>query len=89
LKYLFGEQPEKLEWAAKRLGGTEVPFGDVDMRVSFLPKVKISFIIWKGDDEFPPQGKILFNSHIASYLSTEGIVIASVMLFGKLKDLRS
>jgi len=78
-----------LKWAAKRLGGAEVPFGDVGMRISFLPKVQISFIIWEGDDEFVPRGKILFNSHIASYLSTEGIVIASVMLFGKLKDLRS
>jgi len=81
----FGKEPQKLKWAAKRLGGTEVPFGDVGMRISFLPKVKISFIIWEGDDEFPPQGKILFNSHIASYLSTEGIVIASAMVFNELK----
>ena len=81
----FGEEPEKLKWAAKRLGGVEVPFGDVGMRVSFLPKVKISFIIWEGNDEFTPQGKILFNSHIASYLSTEGVVIASGMVFNKLK----
>lgn len=81
----FGEVPEKLKWAAKRLGGTEVPFGDVGMRISFLPKVKISFIIWQGDDEFAPQGKILFNSHTAFYLSTEGIVIASTMIFNELK----
>ena len=81
----FGRVPQKLKWAAKRLGGTEVPFGDVGMKISFLPKVKISFIIWEGDDEFPPQGKILFNSHIASYLSTEGIVIASAMTFNELR----
>ncbi len=81
----FGREPEKLRWAAKRLGGTEVPFGDVGMKISFLPKVKISFIIWEGDDEFSPQGKILFNSHIASYLSTEGVVIASAMVFNKFK----
>ena len=85
----FGKKPEKLKWTAKRLGGTEVPFGDVGVKIPFLPKVKISFIIWEGDDEFSPQGKILFNSHIASYLSTEGVVIASQMIFGKLKDLRS
>jgi len=81
----FGKEPQKLKWAAKRLGGTEVSFGDVGMRISFLPKVKISFIIWKGDDEFPPNGKILFNSNISSYLSTEGIVIASEMVFNELK----
>ena len=81
----FGKELQKLKWAAKRLEGVEVPFGDVGMRISFLPKVKISFIIWEGDDEFPPRGKILFNSHITSYLSTEGIVIASAMTFNELK----
>ncbi len=81
----FGKVPQKLKWTARRLGGTEVPFGDVGVKIPFLPKVKISFIIWEGDDEFSPQGKILFHSHIASYLSTEGIVIASAMIFNKLK----
>lgn len=81
----FGEEPEKLEWAAKRLGGREIPFGDVGMKIPFLPKVSISFVIWKGDDEFPPNGKVLFNSNISSYLSTEGVVIASAMLFNEFK----
>jgi len=83
----FGKEPQKLKWTAKRLGGTEVPFGDAGVKIPFLPKVKISFIIWEGDDEFPPQGKILFNSHIASYLSTEGVVIASAMVFNVLKSI--
>ena len=83
----FGKEPQKLKWTAKRLGGTEVPFGDVGVKIPFLPKVKISFIIWQGDDEFSPQGKILFNSHIASYLSTEGIVIASAMTFNELRSI--
>ena len=83
----FGKVPQKLKWTAKRLGGTEVPFGDVGVKIPFLPKVKISFIIWEGDDEFPPDGKILFNSHIASYLSTEGVVIASAMTFNELRSI--
>ena len=83
----FGKEPQKLKWTAKRLGGTEVPFGDVGVKIPFLPKVKISFIIWEGDDEFPPDGKILFNSHIASYLSTEGVVIASAMTFNELRSI--
>ena len=81
----FGEEPEKLEWAAKRLGGREISFGDVGMKITFLPKVSISFVIWKGDDEFPPNGKVLFNSGVSCYLSTEGVVIASAMVFNELK----
>ncbi len=81
----FGKEPQKLKWTAKRPGGTEVPFGDVGVKISFLPKVSISFVIWKGDDEFPPNGKVLFNSNVSSYLSTEGVVIASAMVFNELK----
>ena len=83
----FGEQPQKLNWAADKLGGVNIPFGDVGVRAPFLPKVSISFVLWKGDDEFSPNGKILFNSNITSYLSTEGIVIASEMLFNRLKSI--
>lgn len=81
----FGKKPEKLRLAAKRLGGVEIPFDDVGMKITFLPKVSISFIIWKGDDEFPPNGKVLFNSGVSCYLSTEGVVIASAMMFNELK----
>ena len=83
----FGEEPQKLKWAAKKLGGVEIPFGDVGMRISFLPRVSISLVIWEGDDEFPPNGKVLFDSNIPSYLSTEGIVIASAMVFNELKSI--
>jgi hypothetical protein len=83
----FGKVPQKLKWTAKRLGGTEVPFGDVGVKIPFLPKVKISFIIWEGDDEFPPNGKVLFNSGVSCYLSTEGIVIASAMTFNELRSI--
>jgi len=83
----FGEQPQKLKWAADKLGGVNIPFGDVGVRVPFLPKVSISFVLWKGDDEFSPDGKVLFNSNITSYLSTEGIIIASEMLFNRLKSI--
>jgi len=83
----FGKQAEKLKWAAYKLGGIDIPFGDIGMKISFLPRISISFVIWKGDDEFPPEGNILFNSNIISYLSTEGVVIASEMVFNKLKSI--
>lgn len=83
----FGGQTQKLKWAAYRLGGIDIPFGDVGVRISFLPRVSISFVIWKGDDEFLPEGSILFNSNITSYLSTEGVVIASEMVSNKLKSI--
>ena len=81
----FGKKSESLKWAAHKLKGVDIPFGDVGVTISFLPRVSISFILWEGDDEFPPNGKVLFNSGASCYLSTEGVVIASAMVFNELK----
>jgi hypothetical protein len=37
-------------------------------------------IIWKGDDEFPPEGNILFDRNILQILSAEDIAWLSGMV---------
>ncbi|UCE84218.1 MAG: DUF3786 domain-containing protein [Deltaproteobacteria bacterium] len=36
-------------------------------------------MIWGGDDELPPEGSILFDESIISYLPTEDIAVLSGM----------
>ena len=38
-----------------------------------FPEVEIILVFWRGDDEFPPDVKLLLSSSIASFLSTEDI----------------
>jgi hypothetical protein len=42
-----------------------------------LPRVPITFILWEGDDEFPPSIKILFDPSITGYLPLEDISVIS------------
>ena len=35
--------------------------------------VPVTFVLWKGDEELPPEGNILFDSTISEYLSVEDI----------------
>jgi len=69
----FGREPERLVDVAAKLGGFEVDYGDVAVTINAFPRVPITFVLWKGDEEFPPEGNILFNSTISDYLSTEDI----------------
>jgi len=71
----FGENPDKLPIVAQELFAAErVSMGDVSVTIQAFPKVPITFIIWQGDDEFPPNGTILFDSSIKdNLLSAEDI----------------
>jgi hypothetical protein len=77
----FGERPELLLKVAKELYSA-VPFdqGDVSVVVQALPLVPIALILWKGDEEFPPEGNVLFDRSIIGILSAEDIAWLSGMV---------
>lgn len=70
----FGEKPDLLLEGATELYGA-VPFsqGDVSAVVQALPLVPIALILWKGDEEFPPEGNVLFDRSIIGILSAEDV----------------
>jgi len=69
----FSKEPKRLVDVAAKLGGYKVDYGDVAVTINAFPRVPITFVLWKGDEEFPPEGNILFDSTIPDYLSTEDI----------------
>ena len=70
----FGDQPDQLPLVAKELfGATTSSVGDISVMVQALPKIPITLVIWKGDEEFSSDGTILFDSSIRDMLSAEDI----------------
>ena len=77
----FGNHPERLlELAGKAFGAEPSDQGDVSVVVRALPLVPVALIIWKGDEEFPPEGNILFDRNILKMLSAEDIAWLSGMV---------
>jgi hypothetical protein len=77
----FGMQPELLVKLATEVYGAK-PFdqGDLSVVVQALPMVPVALILWKGDDEFPPEGTILFDRSISNILSAEDIAWLAGMI---------
>ena len=77
----FGKQPDRLVSCAKDLyGATDSSFGDISVLIQALPKVPVALALWRGDEEFPPDGAILFNRSIQDILSAEDISELSSMI---------
>ncbi|MGC7870517.1 DUF3786 domain-containing protein [Desulfosporosinus sp. SYSU MS00001] len=85
----FGEKPDKLEEVVSHLGGSANSLGDVGVTIRAFPRVPVTLILWRGDDEFPASGNILFDSSASLMLPTEDYaVLASAIVF-RLKGLSS
>lgn len=80
----YGENPEGFEKACIALGGERANMGDIAFRFQALPRVPITYIYWKGDEEFPASLQVLFDSSVSSYLPLEDIVFLSEMLSWKI-----
>ncbi|HEY82629.1 MAG TPA: DUF3786 domain-containing protein [Dehalococcoidia bacterium] len=70
----FGSEPHHLVEMAKLLGGREAEFGDAAATLNALPRVPLTLVLWRGDEEFPPEGNIMFDRTICDYLPTEDII---------------
>jgi len=70
----FGEKPEHMVRLALQAYRAQ-PFdqGDASVLVRALPRINVALILWEGDEEFPPEGNILFDRNIIQILSAEDI----------------
>lgn len=84
---IFGARPVMLVKAAEKLGGRRVEAGDWAVTVDVFPKVPITFVIWEGDEEFPPSGNILYDATAPMHLETEDYALLPGLAVFEMKKL--
>ena len=73
----FGFNRDAFRDAGRALGAAEETYGDASFTIKAFPMVPITFILWEGDEEFPPSMRILFDPSIDSYLPLEDVTVIS------------
>ena len=84
----FGKEPERLAEAAANLGGARASYGDAAVSIKAFPNVPVVIVLWRGDDEFPPNASILFDRTVSDYLSTEDMSVLCGRIVEKLTHSR-
>lgn len=75
LARVFGAEPEKLIEAGAQLGGRRAPHGDASVEAPFLPRLPVTCLVWAGDDEFPAEANILFDSSAVNHFHIEDLAV--------------
>lgn len=76
---VFGNDPAAMIAAGERLKGEILDTGDAAVRLNYFPYLPITCILWKGDEEFPPEASVLFDESADLYFSAEDMAVAGQM----------
>jgi hypothetical protein len=76
---VFSQSPDRFLDAGLRMGGRRSEYGDISFILPALPRIPMTYILWKGDEEFPAAVQLLFDTSVEGYLALEDIVVLSEM----------
>jgi hypothetical protein len=76
----FGANPGQILESAQKLGGRKEEIGDFAVTIPAFPRVPITLVFWKQDEEFEARLSILFDRTVVRYLPTEDIVLSTQMM---------
>jgi hypothetical protein len=80
----FGTEPQQLLDVALLFGGKKADYGDAAVTINAFDRVPITYVLWQGDDEFPPEGNVMYDNTVSDYLPDEDIIVLSEILAWKL-----
>jgi hypothetical protein len=69
----YAALPERVLTAAAGLGGEPEELGDVSVRVPVFPLLDLKIVLYREDEEFPPEATMLFRDDIVRFLTLEDI----------------
>jgi hypothetical protein len=69
----FGNDLKGFMEAGNRIDGKPINMADVAFMFFPLPKVPVYYLLWQGDNEFPPRISILFDHSIENYFPADAI----------------
>lgn len=69
----YGKDAEGFRTAAVGLAGEAVEMADAAFRLKPFPRIHLYYLLWEGDDEYPPRMSVLFDRSIENILPADAI----------------
>jgi hypothetical protein len=76
----FDRDPQAVIDALKGLGAVRGGQGDASFVVSVLPKLPVTIILWRGDEEVPGAASVLFDDTAPRFLHVEDLAAVGTLV---------
>lgn len=80
----FGSDLDKFIEKGLQLGGERADFGDAAVRLRLFPRVPFIFALWKKDEEFDSEVRVILDSSVEQHMSLYGVFLALLYSIGKM-----
>ena len=87
LAFSYGNRLEQFEKTMERMQARKTKFGDCSYEVELVKNYFVQFILWEGDEEFPPSSQILFSDNFPTSFSAEDMAVVGDVTIGTMKEI--
>ncbi|MDO4633248.1 MAG: DUF3786 domain-containing protein [Eubacteriales bacterium] len=87
LAFGFGFKPDRFAVAMEALGAKKLEHGDVSYEIEFINRHFVRFILWIGDDEFPPSAQMLFSDNFPMNFTPEDLAVVGDISINTMKKI--
>lgn len=82
----FEKHPAAFQKACEAFGGERMPNGDIAYRIEVFDGLPLMLQLWFGDEEFPPNLRILWDENALMYIRYETMYFAKGLLLEIIKE---
>ncbi|WP_148408629.1 DUF3786 domain-containing protein [Murimonas intestini] len=87
LAFSYGSKLDQFKAQMEKAGARELKIGDAAYEFEFINNHFVRFILWAGDDEFPPSAQILFSDNFPLSFEAEDLAVVGDISIGTLKKI--
>ncbi len=88
LAFSYGNKLDQFNLAMEKLGAVKLEQGDAAYEMEIFDGYRVRFLIWAGDEEFPPSAQILFSDNFAAAFHAEDLVVVCDVVIGSMKAMK-
>jgi hypothetical protein len=82
----FGNDVDAFCTKSLALHGTALDMGDAAYRFDILPGIPVAVLYWVGDDEFPPEAKVLYDKGLSGKLPLDIVFSLAVSVCARMGE---
>ncbi len=87
LAFSYGNRLEDYKNRMLHMGAQPLEQSDAGFAYEIFPGFTVQFLLWAGDDEFPPSAQILFSDNFVAAFHPEDLVVVSEIAINTLKQM--